>query len=242
MTPSNHVHEPSPFPLTDGPEEETLRALGWLSLGITHDLNNLLTVIMGAADLASDRIAPATLPELATINEACEAGCKLVKSMAGYCRKGLHGPEVIDLNQVASRVLKFLPYASNGKVGFLQDLSPDKVLVSGGETALTTTVVNVLANALDAMPLGGMLLLRTRNEGTDRVSITIQDTGEGMSEQTRARATEPFFTTKPVGKGTGLGLARVRETVEAHRGTLAISSEEGVGTTVRIELPRFTGE
>jgi signal transduction histidine kinase len=161
--------------------------------------------------------------------------------MAGYGRKDRSGPEAIDLNKVASRVLKFLPYASNGKVGFIQDLSPEEVLVSGRETALTTTLVNLVVNALDAMPSGGMLFLRTRIEGPGKVSITIQDTGEGMSEETLARATEPFFTTKPAGKGTGLGLARVRETVEAHGGTLAISSEEGVGTTVRIELPRSTG-
>lgn len=235
---SNPVCKPGPCSLANGPEEETLRALGWLSLGLAHDLNNLLTIIMGAADLASDKTAPATPHELDIIQQACLEGQKLVKTLSGYCRKDGAGTEVVDLNKVATMILRFLPHAGNGKVGILQDLAPDKVLVMGRETALTSALVNIMANALDAMPLGGMLLIRTRIEGPDTVSITIQDTGEGMSAATLARATETLFTTKPVGKGTGLGLAMVRGTVEAHRGTLTLSSEEGNGTTVRIELPR----
>ncbi len=219
-------------------EDETLRALGWLSLGVAHDLNNLLTVVMGAASLASDKCTPAAMPEFDTINLACMDGRNLVKTLTGYFRNEDVIPEVIDVNQMIGKVLRFIPHASNGKVGFIQDLSPGSMLVSGHLTALTTALLNVLGNSLDAMPMGGVIILRTRNEGSERVSITIQDTGEGMSPATLARAMDPFFTTKPVGKGTGLGLALVRETVEHHRGALTISSEVGVGTIVRIDLPR----
>jgi len=219
-------------------ENETLRTLGWMSLGLSHDLNNLLTIVMVAANLASEKFTSEASPELDTINQACNDARNLLNGHTGYFRKDEVIPEILDLNQVIGKVLSFIPHASNGKVGFIQDLSPVSVLVSGHPTGLTTALINILSNSLDAMPMGGVITLRTRNEGPDRVSTTIQDTGQGMSPATLARSMEPFFTTKPIGKGTGLGLALVRDTVESHQGVLTITSEEGVGTVVRIEFPR----
>jgi signal transduction histidine kinase len=228
------------FPSTDVVRklrDDELRELGWLSLGVAHDLNNLLTVIVGAATMASDTTGSHIKQEMDTINAACLRARELLQ---GLTRLGMAHPiqdRVVDLNRMTRDVLKLITHVPHSRVGFLLDLTPDGAPIFGDETGLKCALINILINALDAMPMGGSITLRTRNEDFNRISLTVHDTGEGMSPETLARATEPFFSTKALGNGSGLGLARVRETVEAHDGTLSIASEEGLGSTIRIEFP-----
>jgi CheY-like chemotaxis protein len=117
------------------------------------------------------------------------------------------------------------------------DLAPELPMIMGSATALSTALMNLCVNAVDAMPDNGTLRLHTSFSESAGVELLVEDTGEGMTPDVLARAMEPFFTTKPVGKGTGLGLSMVFGTVQSHGGNLDIQSELGRGTRIRIRLP-----
>jgi CheY-like chemotaxis protein len=135
------------------------------------------------------------------------------------------------------READLLARTSLQKIAVVQDLETNLALVYGDEGALANALMNLCVNAMDAMPDGGRLTIRTRNEPQGRVSLAVEDTGQGMTEAVRLRALEPFFTTKPLGKGTGLGLAMVFGTAQAHGGSLELQSELGNGTTVVLTVP-----
>jgi signal transduction histidine kinase len=120
------------------------------------------------------------------------------------------------------------------------DLDPELPLVVGDASDLGGTIMNLGFNALDAMPRGGTLRFRSRALACGEIELVVTDSGEGMAPEVLARAEEPFFTTKPPGLGTGLGLARVHATVKAHGGTLAIQSRPAHGTSVTLRLPGYS--
>ncbi len=218
---------------------QRLESLGRLASGVAHDMNNVLAAVHAATELLkAQRADDAPLAKsLGTILMATRRGRDLVKGLTTFARKGLAGePEVLDLNELVREEAALLERTLLQRVEVVMDLAPDLPRVRGERSSLGNALMNLCVNAVDAMPRGGTLTLRTcRTEG--QVELAVADTGEGMPPEVLAQATDPFFTTKPVGKGTGLGLATVRSVATAHQGHLALQSEVGKGTCVRLLLP-----
>ena len=217
---------------------QRLDSLGSLAGGIAHDMNNVLAAVMGMATLLQLKHAaePSLAKSLQTIENAATRGRDLVKGLTDFARKGLHEPAVMDLNALVRRELDLLIRTSRQRFVFEVQLDKDLPPIMGEATTLGSAFMNLCVNAFDAMPRGGTLWIRTfRQEG--RVMLQIQDTGEGIPQEILPRVTEPFFTTKAAGRGTGLGLAMVYGTAKAHGGTLDILSEVGEGTCITLGFP-----
>lgn len=218
---------------------QRLESLGRLASGVAHDMNNVLAAVHAATELLkAQRSDDAPLAKsLGTILMATRRGRDLVKGLTAFARKGLAGePEILDLNELVREEAALLERTLLKRIEVLLDLAPDLPPVRGERSSLGNALMNLCVNAVDAMPRGGTLTLRTRS-ADGRVELAVADTGEGMPPEVLAQATDPFFTTKPVGKGTGLGLATVRSVAAAHQGTLELQSEVGKGTCVRLLLP-----
>ena len=218
---------------------EKLESLGSLAGGIAHDMNNVLAAIMGMASALRSACAdqdPQTRP-LDSILHASSRGRDLVKGLTDFARKGLDEPQWFDLNELVRKEAELLGHAKLRQVQLTLDLDPALPRFLGDASALGSTIMNLGINALDAMPDGGSLCIRSRALDGPKIELTVTDTGCGMPPEVLARAMEPFFTTKPVGKGTGLGLARVYGTIKAHGGTVELESQPGQGTSVLMRFP-----
>ena len=218
---------------------QRLESLGRLASGVAHDMNNVLAAIQASAELLQSH-QPESGPlarSLGLILMATGRGRDLVRGLTAFARKGLsEAPEDLDLNELVREEAALLERTLLMRVEVRVDLAPALPLVRGARSSLGNALMNLCVNAVDAMPEGGTLTLRTAViEGW--VVVHIEDTGEGMPPEVLIRATEPFVTTKPVGKGTGLGLATVRGVVEAHGGHLDLDSEVGRGTRITLRLP-----
>jgi CheY-like chemotaxis protein len=172
-----------------------------------------------------------------TIIGACKRGGALAKGLLTFARKGLAEEREVDLNAVVRETVALLERTTLQRIRLVTDLAGDLQRLRGDPAALSHCLMNLCVNAVDAMPDGGTLTLRTRNQSGAALLLEVEDTGTGMSKEVRDRALEPFFTTKPQGKGTGLGLAMVYSTAQAHGGRLELESEPGKGTRVRLVLP-----
>lgn len=223
---------------------QRLESLGRLASGVAHDMNNVLAAIQASAELLQSH-QPEGGPlarSLGLILMATGRGRDLVRGLTAFARKGLsEAPEDLDLNELVREEAALLERTLLMRVQVAVDISPDLPHIRGARSSLGNALMNLCVNAVDAMPGGGVLTLRTRAlEGW--AAVTVEDTGEGMPPEVLARATDPFFTTKPVGKGTGLGLATVRGVVEAHGGHLDLESKVGSGTRITLRLPPLGDE
>ncbi|PVZ13534.1 MULTISPECIES: response regulator [unclassified Pseudomonas] len=237
---------------------QRLEAVGQLTAGVAHDFNNLLTVILGSThfllrDLGrgqTDRFAS----RLQNILEAGERGARLTGQLLAFSRRQRLQPAAVNLNDTVQGMLDLLQRTLGGSIWIETDTAPAlwSALVDATQTEMI--ILNLAINARDAMPKGGALRLSTYNETVqvparrpedpepgDYVVLAIQDSGCGMSEAVLAKAFEPFFTTKEVGKGSGLGLAQVFGFAKQSGGGVAITTEEGRGTTVKVYLPGVSG-
>jgi signal transduction histidine kinase len=222
---------------------EKLESLGSLAGGIAHDMNNVLAAIMGMASALRSTCADQDLRArpLDSILHASSRGRDLVKGLTDFASKGLDEPRWFDLNELLRKEVALLGQARLRQVQLVLDLDPGLPRVLGDASALGSTIMNLGINALDAMPEGGTLTFKSGALPDGRIELTVTDTGCGMAPDVLARAMEPFFTTKPMGKGTGLGLARVYGTARAHGGSLELQSQPGQGTCVRLLLPGGPG-
>jgi PAS domain S-box-containing protein len=225
-------------------QAQKLEAIGTLAGGIAHDLNNLLGVIMGYADLVADQLQGS--PQAADLREilrATDRARNLVDQLLAFSRRQTMQPEILNLNQILSETYELLQRTVGSHIRV--DLNLDSLLqdvnVDAGQ--IQRVLLNLVLNARDAMPEGGRLSIATRMAGdaasdaaTPLVALTVSDTGIGMSAETKRRAFEPFFTTKK--SGSGLGLASVYGVVKQNGGEIRVESEPGQGTTVEILLPR----
>jgi PAS domain S-box-containing protein len=231
-------------------QSHRLEALGQLAGGIAHDFNNLLGVILNYATLlARTAPTPQAAQDLAEIRAAAERGAGLTKQLLTFARKDVAHPEPLEVNDVVIGVATMLDRTLGEQVALELDLGGAPLVAMADRNQLEQIVLNLAINARDAMPDGGTIRIGLRRDAAttgsddspsdrgDSVLLTISDTGEGMDESVQARALEPFFTTKPLGKGTGLGLATVYGIVSQHGGTLTLDSQVGHGTTVRVRLP-----
>lgn len=237
---------------------QRVESLGTLAGGIAHDFNNLLTVINGYSHLLLARVGEqdANYRQLVEIQKAGQKAADLTRQLLAFSRKQVLQPQVLDLNEVAVSMKGLL----SPLLGETVDLrfQPAKGLkpVRVDRTQVAQVLLNLAANARDAMPEGGVFTIRTANEEVAEarssqsmdlspgsyVALYAMDTGCGMDEETRERIFEPFFTTKEVGKGTGLGLSSVYGIVKQSGGHISVFSRPGQGTTFRILLPAVEAE
>jgi len=218
---------------------QKLDSLGKLAGGVAHDMNNVLAAIQAVTEtLAVVRAQDAELVKaLGTVEHAANRGRDLVRGLTNFARKEIREAELLDLNALVRDEMDILRRTTRQRVELVLDLEEALPAVIAEKGTLGSALMNLCVNALDAMPEGGALTLRTRSLPRGMIGLEVADTGAGMAPEVLSRAMEPFFTTKPVGKGTGLGLASVYATAKAHGGSVSIQSEAGVGTTVRIQLP-----
>ena len=222
---------------------QKLDSLGKLAGGVAHDLNNILAAIQAVTQtLTLSRPEDAVLLKaLSIIERASNRGRDLVRGLTNFARKDIREPERLDLNTLAREEMEILRRTTRQLVGLALDLEEPLPPVLGERGTLGSALMNLCVNAVDAMPEGGTLTLRTRSLPEGMVALEVADTGTGMPPEVLARALEPFYTTKPVGKGTGLGLSSVYAAAKAHGGTVAIRSAPGAGTEVRLQLPAAQG-
>lgn len=218
---------------------QKLESLGSLAGGVAHDMNNVLAAILSLASVHQMTAAEGTplRTSMDTIAKACLRGRTLVQGLLGFARNKLAEEQVLDLNVLIREQVTLLERTTLQKVALALDLAADLRPVKGDPSALSHALMNLCVNAVDAMPEGGRLTLRTDNLGDAQVLLEVADTGTGMPQEVLEKAMDPFFTTKPQGKGTGLGLPIVYGTVKAHRGQIELRSTPGEGTVVSIRLP-----
>ena len=227
--------------LTDA---EKMEAIGRLAGGVAHDFNNLLTVISGYTEILLARDGGEELEEIA---RAARQAAGLTRQLLAFSRRQVLHPKVLDLNEIVAGMESMLHRIIGDDVSVATRLAADLSAVEADRAQIERVILNLAANARDAMPHGGALTLETRNveleaHGTDELTgphvlLAVSDTGVGMDEQVRAHLFEPFFTTKQGGEGTGLGLATVFGVVKQSGGGIYVYSERGSGTTFKIYLP-----
>jgi CheY-like chemotaxis protein len=221
-------------------QAQKLESLGVLVAGVAHNFNNLLAIIMGTASVQEqDERDPASLEAFRVIGGACQRGRALVNALSQFARPSLARPAPVDLRALLAEVRMLLGSAGRPSCAIVAASSEEPLWVLGDASSISNVLMNICLNAMDAMPRGGTLTLGAAAPQADWVEVTIEDTGEGMAPEILARATEPFFTTKPVGSGTGLGLSMCHGVIKAHGGTLDLASEPGRGTRVKLRLPRI---
>jgi len=218
---------------------QKMESLGSLAGGVAHDMNNMLGAILGMASMHLELQPPETPVHdaFSIIAKAAHRGGGLVRQLLEFARQELTETREVNLNILVQEEIQLLESSALGQIQLSTDLAPDLQPIRGDSSALVHAVMNLCINAVDAMPNGGKLVLRTRNGAPGCVELEVEDSGSGMPREILDKALDPFFTTKPVGKGTGLGLSIVYGTVSAHHGSLELRSEPGKGTRVTLCFP-----
>lgn len=234
-------------------QAQKMESIGTLAGGIAHDFNNILSAIIGYGQFTLLK-----MPEdhqlrhnIENILEAADRAARLTKELLLFSRKQPINRKPVDLNLVVAKVEKFLRKVIGEDIAYNTLIHEEQIAVFADDHQLEQVLMNLAANARDAMPKGGTLTVATEKILMENALVsatgcptpgtyalmTVSDTGVGMDETTRQRIFEPFFTTKDVGKGTGLGLAVTYGIIKQHDGFINVYSEPGEGTTFRIYLP-----
>jgi signal transduction histidine kinase len=235
-------------------QAQRLEAIGQLTGGIAHDFNNLLTVISGNLDLILRARGDAEKIERLTQGamKAAQRGERLVRQLLTYARKQITHPQTVNLNQLIVNIENLIHGVIGDQIEVVTTLSPILAPVQIDPAEFETAILNLVINSRDAMAGGGRIAIETQNVTVDQqhmanspemtpgpyVLITVSDSGIGMTPAVLARAFDPFFTTKDAGKGSGLGLSQVYGLAKMAGGHVKIDSTRGVGTTVKIYLPK----
>ena len=247
-------------------QAQKMESIGQLTAGLAHDFNNLLQVVNGNLELVATAKDPARAQRyVAAAQSAAERGAKLTRQLLAFARKTRLEPRALDLTQLVTEFSDLIESSVNKQVEIHLSLRRGLAPVVVDPDQLEMALLNIVNNARDAMPEGGLVTIATRplklepvenGDGTDGtalrdgvelaagdyVVLEVQDEGHGMSPEVIERATEPFFTTKGVGSGTGLGLAMASGFVRQSGGRLEIESRSGEGTTVRMLFPSGRAE
>lgn len=228
-------------------EAQKMEALGQLTGGMAHDFNNLLTPIVGALDRlkASPNLDDREKRFAAGAFESAERAAALTSQLLTFSRRQKLAIATVDVAATLDDVASLAGQSLESRHLLDHRVSPGTPPVATDKVQLELALLNLIINARDAMPAGGTVTVRAgpiRDGGRSSIIFAVSDTGTGMDADTSRRAREPFFTTKPQGAGTGLGLAQVAEVVKQSGGRLAIESKLGQGTTVQMILPAATEE
>jgi PAS domain S-box-containing protein len=231
-------------------QAQKMEALGTLAGGVAHDMNNILMGVLGTASLmeATKKEDDPDLQDIRQIVSAAERGKALVHDILGFSRKEGFTKAHVQLNEIILDLTKMLRRSMGKMVAIHTSLDSHVSSVEADSAHIAQALMNICLNACDAIGEQGTITVSTGTEELAEGSVTglpggrytkvqVGDDGRGMSEETRTRAIEPFYTTKDVGKGTGLGLAMAYRVVTSHGGSLSIDSKLGVGTTVTVLLP-----
>jgi PAS domain S-box-containing protein len=240
-------------------QAQRLEAAGQLAGGIAHEINNMMTVILGLTEFMnrSGQLSSSQQHDMAEIGKAAGRGADMARQLLAFTRRQILHPQLLDLNATLARMGRLVTQLMGADREVTLHLSPEAGLVFADEGQLEQVMLNLALNARDAMTAGGRFTIATapeRLEGEfaavhpgveirpgDYARITVADTGSGMDPETLQRAFEPFFTTKPVGEGSGLGLSTVYGIVKQSNGYIWADSAPGAGTSFRIYLPQVNG-
>ncbi|MGU3539379.1 cache domain-containing protein [Methylobacterium sp. A54F] len=237
-------------------QAQKMEAVGRLTGGVAHDFNNLLTVVIGNLEMAQRRTAEADTRLTRGIDHAMEGARRaaaLTQRLLAFSRQSPLSPEPVDANRLVAGMSDLLRRTLGEQVSVETVLAGGLWWTRADANQMESAILNLAVNARDAMPGGGKLTIETGNAVLDEtyaadhaevspgqyVMIAVADTGTGMSPEVLGRVFEPFFTTKPVGKGSGLGLAQVYGYMRQTGGHVAIYSEPGHGTTIKLYFPRL---
>ena len=239
-------------------QSQKMEAIGRLAGGVAHDFNNMLTGIIGYADLLllSLNRDSTLIGKVEEIKKAGKRAASLTQQLLAFSRKQLLQPKVVDLNIVVSDLKKMLLRLIGEDVELQTILDPAPWLVKVDPNQMAQVLMNLVVNARDALPQGGKVVIKTANTRLEQafgrkmgvtlqpgpyMLLSVQDNGLGMNEETISHIFEPFFTTKELGKGTGLGLSTVYGIIKQSGGYIWVDSHPGVGTTFQLFLPRVEG-
>ena len=235
-----------------GIEEQLLQAqrmesVGQMAAGIAHDLNNVLTVVLGGAELLKINATEDVARRADLLGNAAGTGAGLLRQLMAFVRGNVETSGSLDVGEVVQDLRPLLAQLAGEGIAVNVHIGPGDLRVSGLAAGMDQVLLNLVSNSRDAMdrPVG-VIDIDIRQDG-DRVVMTVKDDGVGMDEDTREKAAEPLFTTKKEGLGTGLGLSVVTKQVEALAGSMSIHSEVGMGTAVAVSIPcvdpdELTGE
>ena len=234
-------------------QSQRLDSLGQLAGGIAHDFNNLLAVILNYASFVAEEVAADTAvrADVEQIRIAAERAARLTQQLLVFARRETIELKVLDLNTIVAETHTLLSRTIGEHVQLVVSAASELPAIRADRGQMEQVLLNLAVNARDAMPFGGTLTIETAESIVDEeyarfhgdlrpgryVTLSVSDTGGGMSEEVMARAFEPFFSTKPKDKGTGLGLATLYGIVTESGGGVTLYSEGGLGTTVRVHLP-----
>src|SRR5688500_3952353 len=235
--------------------EQKFRTLGSLAAGVAHNINNRLTPVLGWTEMLQERLTASEPIEreelkhaLNVIHQGASDSVETVRRLQEYSRPArVKGPEAVLLRDVLEQLLALTRpqwdnEAARRGIRYEIDLRADPApAILAVASEVREALLNILENALTAMPQGGRLTLHVRGHD-DRAVVSISDTGRGMSPEVQRLAFEPFFTTRSTEGGTGLGLSLAQEIVQRYRGTIALDSAEGAGTTFTLSFPAITAE
>jgi nitrogen-specific signal transduction histidine kinase/ActR/RegA family two-component response regulator len=234
-------------------QAQKMEAVGTLAGGIAHDFNNLLQVIQGYTEVLQNEVGrnKSSLEALRKIHHSAKRGAELTRQLLTFSRKVQSERRPLDLNQELGQIKNLLERTIPKMIEIELHLSDIPAIVSADPIQIEQALMNLAVNAMDAMPEGGKIILETERAILDEhfckshlgsrpgeyVLLSISDTGHGMDQEILEHVFEPFYTTKEVGKGTGLGLAMVYGIVKNHEGYILCYSEINTGTTFKIYLP-----
>ncbi len=239
-------------------QSQKMEALGTLAGGIAHDFNNILMVISGYGTLLKQKVEqdPAMLHYLNPILSSAEKASQLTRSLLAFSRKQVINPTPLNLKDVVDGMEQLLLRIVGEDMKLETHQAVANLMVMADQSQLEQILLNLVTNARDAMPGGGlisigtesvvvqekeMLLLHDLKEPGEYAVLSVSDTGGGMDEEAQQRIFEPFYSTKATGKGTGLGLSIVHGIIKQHNGDISVYSEPGKGTTFKVYLPLYKG-
>jgi two-component system, cell cycle sensor histidine kinase and response regulator CckA len=239
-------------------QSQKMEAIGTLAGGVAHDFNNILTAIIGYGNLLKVKAKSneALMPYVTPILSAAEKASQLTKSLLAFSRKQPISLKKINVNDVVDGMAQILQRVIGDDIELVLRKDDSRLLVDADAGQLEQVLLNLVTNARDAMPKGGVITVETSRMAVSKrllikhvvlspgeyVVVSVSDSGVGMPEETQQRIFEPFFSTKELGKGTGLGLSIVYGIIKQHKGDIGVYSEVGRGTTFKIYLPQAVGE
>ena len=234
-------------------QAQKMEAIGRLAAGIAHDFNNILTSIIGYAQLleTQEGMPEEAVEDLQTIASEGNRAARLIRQILDFSRKSIVQRQPLDLFSFLKETFKFLQWTIPENIHLSLEVDANEYVVLSDPTMMRQVLANLAVNAYDAMPKGGELRFRLSRftlqpdnqspfpdmQPGEWISLSVADTGVGISQAALSHMFEPFFTTKGVGKGTGLGLAQVYGIVKQHEGHISVATQEGKGSTFTIYLP-----